>query len=88
MRRGSVAIVPLLFALMLFFWFMWFLGGENDSLHEINNVENLQHIQEELIISATQQYIVLQQNGMSEAEAKASVNTYVTHMMKLNKIQE
>lgn len=88
MRRGSVAIVPLLFALMLFFWFIWFLGGENDSLHEINNIENLQHIQEELIISATQQYIALQQNGMSEVEAKASVNTYVTNMMKLNKIQE
>ncbi|HEX5623903.1 MAG TPA: hypothetical protein VFX57_05645 [Sulfuricurvum sp.] len=88
MRRGSVAIVPLLFGIMLFFWFMWFMGGENDMLLQINKVEHVQHIQEELILSATKNYIELQQQGKSKEEATALVNVYVNDMMKLNAIQE
>jgi len=88
MRKGSVAIVPLLIALMLFFWFIWFMGGENDSLHTINKVEHLHHIQEELVISALQEKIRLEQNGKSESEAIDQVNGYVNAMMQANKIQE
>ncbi|MDP1785218.1 MAG: hypothetical protein Q8K81_07325 [Sulfuricurvum sp.] len=90
MRRGSVAIVPLLLALMLFFWFIWFLGGENDLLFQINKVENVQHIQEELIVSAMQERLKLEQKNTnwSNGQLDAATNHYVNNMMKINKIQE
>jgi hypothetical protein len=91
MRRGSVAIVPLLLALLLFFWFMWFMGGENDNLVQINKVQHLYHLQEELVIAAMQQRIELEQQchpDCNDAELDAAVELYVDEMMKLNKIQE
>jgi len=90
MRRGSVAIVPLLLAIMLFFWFIWFLGGESDTLHEINNVEHLHHIQEELVISAMQEKIRLEQNqsvsNLTDSQIDDAVNGYVDQMMLNNQI--
>jgi hypothetical protein len=90
MRRGSVAIVPLLFALMIFFWFIWFLGRENDSLLQINKIENVQHIQEELVISAMQQRLALEQMhpDWSTAQLDNAAGKYVNDMMKLNEIQK
>ena len=90
MRRGSVALVPLLLALLLFFWFIWFLGGENDSLMQINKVENVHHIQEELIVSAMQQRIELEQAHpeWNSGQLDEAVNHYVNDMMKINKIHE
>lgn len=89
-RQGSVAIVPLIIGLMVFFWFIWFLGGESDLLHEINKVEHLEHIQEELIYSALQERIKLEQAhpDWSDAQLDAEVNAYVTKMMEANQIQE
>jgi hypothetical protein len=98
MRKGSVAIVPLIIALMLFFWFMWFLGGENDMLLQINKVENVQHIQEELIISAMQRHLTSEQDlkklnpAMSDTALKQLADKdgsdYVKTMMEANKIQQ
>ncbi|MBN2869554.1 MAG: hypothetical protein JXK04_01200 [Campylobacterales bacterium] len=85
-----MAIVPLLIALMLFFWFIWFLGGENDSLHRINKVQHLHHLQEELVIAAMQQRIELEQAHpeWSSAQLDAAVNQYVNDMMAINNIHE
>jgi hypothetical protein len=90
MRKGSVAIVPLLMALMLFFWFIWFLGRENDSLLQINKIENVQHIQEELVISAMQQRLALEQTHpeWTNAQLDTAAQKYVNDMMKLNAIQK
>lgn len=90
MRRGSVAIVPLLMALMLFFWFIWFLGRENDSLFQINKIQNVQHIQEELVIPAMQQRLALEQThpDWSSEKLDEATQKYVNDMMKLNLIQK
>lgn len=90
MRKGSVAIVPLLLALFLLFWFIWFLGGENDRLFQINKVQNVHHVQEELIISAMQQRLELEQlhPEWSGQQLDEAVNHYVNEMMKINKIQD
>jgi hypothetical protein len=90
MRRGSVAIVPLILAIFALFWFIWFMGGENDNLHQINNVENLQHLQEKLVIPAMQYRYGLKAANpdMSEAELDAAVNQYINEMMVANKIQK
>lgn len=90
MRRGSVAIVPLMIAIMLFFGFIWFLGGENDMLFQVNKVENLQHVQEELIIPAMQKGILLKHSNpaISAADLDAGVTLHVNEMMKKNNIQE
>lgn len=89
-RRGSIAIVPLLIAIMLFFWFIWFLGGESDFLHEVNSIEHLEHIQEELIYSALQERIALEQAhpDWSDTKLDQEVNLYVNKMMEANKIHE
>ncbi|MDD5717754.1 MAG: hypothetical protein PHW64_08100 [Sulfuricurvum sp.] len=96
MRRGSVAIVPLILALMLFFWFIWFMGGENDSLMQINKVEHVQHLQEELMIAAMQRHLATEQDlrrsnpNISDINAKAAADLdadqYVKIMMQNNQI--
>lgn len=90
MRRGSVAIVPLLLSLLLLFWFIWFMGGENDMLLQINKTQNLHHLQEELVIAAVQQRLELEQAHpeWSNAQLDEAVNHYVNGMMKINKIHE
>lgn len=86
MRRGSVAIVPLIFSIMLFFWFIWFMGGENDTLFQINKVENLQHVQEQLAISALKYGIKLKHDtpSMTPAQVDAQVSVYVHEMIVKN----
>lgn len=90
MRRGSVAIVPLILAIFALFWFILFMGGENDNLHNINQVENLQHIQERLLVAAIKRRFDLEKENpnMSETEINNAVNTYIHNIMIVNKIDE
>lgn len=90
MRNGSAALVPLLFAIMLLFWFMWFLGGENDNLHQVNQLENLQHTQERLIIAALRKKQELRDANasLSEVQLNEKVNEYIHNIMILNKIDD
>lgn len=82
-------MVPLLLAVMLFFWFIAFMGGANDNLHTINKVENLQHLQEKLLYSAMKyRYEVKVDNPkMSDSELDLKVNQYINNMMRLNNIE-
>lgn len=90
MRRASVAIVPLIFAVFMLFWFIMFMGGENDNLHNINQVENLQHLQERLALPAMKKRIALAKydSTMTAKELESAVNIYINRMMVFNKIQE
>ncbi len=90
MRKGSVAIVPLLIAVLMFFWFMITLGTENDQLHKINNVENLQRIQERLLYAAMKKKYELQKEypQKNEEEINEEVNSYITQIMKINNIDK
>ncbi len=89
MRNGSAAIVPLFLAISLLFWFIWFLGGSNDQLHRINEVEHLQHLQERLILPAVKfRYELKVANpSMSDVELDTQTDAYIDQMMVLNKIQ-
>lgn len=88
MRRASVAIVPLLLAVMVLFWFIWTLGFEGDNLHGVTEVENLQHLQESLVVPAMKRrYELARANPkMSEAELEAAVDAYIDEIMVVNKI--
>lgn len=88
MRRGSVAIVPLIFSIMLFFWFIWFMGGENDSLFQINKIENLQHIQEEIAVAALQYGVKLKHDtpSLTPAQVDAQVSIFVNDMIAKNNL--
>jgi len=90
MRRGSAALVPLLLAIMLLFWFIWFFGGENDNLHKVNQIENLQHTQERLIIAACRKKQELRDANasLSEVQLNEKVNQYIHNIMILNKIDD
>lgn len=90
MRRGSVAIVPLILAIFALFWFILFMGGENDNLHNINQVQNLQHLQERLLVAAIKRRFDLERENpnMSETEINNAVNTYIHNIMIVNKIDE
>jgi len=90
MRRGSAALVPLLSAIMLLFWFIWFLGGESDNLHKVNQLENLQHTQERLIIAACQKKQELRDANasLSDEQLNQKVDEYIHNIMVLNKIDD
>ena len=90
MRRGSAALVPLLLAIMLLFWFIWFLGGESDNLHKVNQLENLQHTQERLVIAALRKKQELRDTNasLSDAQLNQKVNEYIHNIMVLNNIDE
>jgi uncharacterized membrane protein affecting hemolysin expression len=90
MRRGSAALVPLLLAIMLLFWFIWFMGGESDNLHKVNQLENLHHTQERLVIAALRKKQELRDanNSMDNTQLNAKVNQYIHNIMILNKIDE
>jgi len=90
MRNGSVAIVPLLLAVMMIFWFMTIMGTENDQLHKINNIENLQRTQERLLYSALKKKYELQKAypNKSEDEIDQEVDQYISQIMKMNNIDE
>lgn len=90
MRRGSVAIVPLFLAIALLFWFIWFLGGANDNLHKVNQIENLQHLQDRLLQSAIiKRYELAEADpSMSDEELDAAVDKYIQEIMKVNGIDK
>lgn len=90
MRRGSVAIVPLMLAIFVLFWFILFMGGENDNLHSINKIENLQHLQERLLVSAIKRRYELAQAdpSLSAVELNSAVDAYIHNIMKSNNIDE
>jgi len=94
MRKGSVALVPLFLAIVVLFWFIAFMGGANDNLHAVNNVENLRHLQGKLLLSAMKHRYDLeaeakaQGTSLSEAELNQRVNGYINFMMVQNKVQQ
>jgi len=89
-RRGSAALVPLLLAVMLLFWFIWFLGGESDNLHKVNQLENLQHTQERLIIAACRrrQEAYDADRNLTDRQLDENVSQYIHSIMHLNHIDE
>lgn len=93
MRKASAALVPLLIAVMMLFWFIAFMGGSNDDLHTVNNVTNLQHLQEKLLISSVRyRYKVIaeaqEQNlTLTEDEIDQKVDAYIEYIMVSNKIE-
>jgi len=90
MRRGSAAIVPLLLAVMMLFWFIAFMGNANDTLHDVNNVENLQHLQKKLLIPVMKHRYELSRadESLGDAELQNQSETYINEMMIVNKIQK
>jgi hypothetical protein len=90
MRKGSVAIVPLMLGIFALFWFILFMGGENDNLHNINQIENLQHLQERLLLAAVKRRYELEKENpnMSETEITNAVDAYIHNIMIVNKIDE
>jgi len=90
LRRGSVSIVPLLIAVMMMFWFMMIMGNENDQLHKINSIKNLQNTQERLLYSALKRKYDLQQAypEKSEVDIDKEVDLYITQIMKMNNIDK
>ena len=90
MRNGSVAIVPLFLGIMLLFWFMAIMGGGNDTLHSINNIENLQHLQKKLLVSAMKKRyeLSIENPSWSETRLDNQVNLYINTIMVTNEIQK
>lgn len=90
MRNGSVAIVPLLLSIMTLFWFIWFLGGGSDTLHRVNEVENLQNLQERLLVAAVKFRLEYERENPNDTqtEVDAAVDAYIDNMMVLNKVQD
>lgn len=90
MRKGSVAMVPLFIAIMMIFWFMMIMGNENDQLHKINKIENLQKTQERLLYAALKRKYDLQRENpnMSEEDIDKEVDLYIVQIMKMNNIDK
>jgi len=97
MRNGSAAIVPLLLAIVLLFWFIWFLGGANDNLNKTTNLTNLQKIQDKLLEGAVyKRYELLTNNkniySEETADLKKALDDKISDdihiMMQKNKIDD
>jgi len=102
MRKASVAIVPLLLAVMALFWFIWFMGGANDNLHKVNEIENLQRLQARLLPAAMKRYIEYQEikstqasdadtpadKKLTEEQVQDCVTEYIHSIMIGNDIDE
>jgi len=87
MRNGSAAIVPLLLAIMLLFWFIMFMGGASDTQKTVNDVQELKHLQSKLLLPALKKkYQEERDNNMSNTAASASANKYIKDMMYKNGI--
>ena len=87
MRRGSVAIVPILLAIALIFWAIWFMGQESDNTHVISNVQKLQQLHQNAAIYAIKRKIeILEQTGQTELTdaQKAQIEQEVQTMMQKN----
>jgi len=89
MRNASIAIVPIILAIMTLLWFIWIVGFESDNLYRINEVERLQHLQESLVIPAMKRWNELKKANphMTEDDLNATVNVYINEMMEINNIQ-
>jgi len=96
MRNGSAAIFPLLLAIMAMFWFIWAMGGATDTLHRVNDIEDLQNLQERLLPAAMQKYIdEVEQPGhdnqsMDEKRLRATKEAHdkIQEIMKKNKVDD
>jgi len=87
MRNGVAAIIPLFFAIVMLFAFIAFMGGAGDSLHTVNNVERLQHLQTKLLLPALKKkYEEERESGLSPTASSASAGAYVKKMMYKNDI--
>lgn len=96
MRKGSAAIVPLFIGIMLLFWAIMFLGSGGDTLHSVNKVENLNHLQTKLLHSALkkrdEEIRKLKaknssiNKSLADAEANKTVNKYIRTVMYNNNI--
>ena len=90
MRNGSAALVPLILAVMLLFWFIMFMGGANDNLAKVNGIVHHQNLEERLLKAAAAKYIQLEEQNkeaetpLSEAEMKALVDAYIARMIDKN----
>lgn len=90
MRNGSAAIVPLFLSIMTLFWFIWFLGGGSDTLHRVNEVENLQNLQERLLLPAVRFRNEFERNnpGFTEDVVDNAVDAYIDEIMVSNRVQK
>jgi len=90
MRKASVTIVPLFFAISLLFWFIWFFGAQGDNLHTINKVGHLQDIQASLLLATIKKRYELEMitPKMSQDDLNTTINEYVNYIMRENKIQK
>ena len=87
MRRGSVAIVPILLAIALIFWAIWFMGQESDNTHVISNIQKLEHLHQNAAMYAIKRKIeILEQTGQTELTdaQKAQIEQEVQTMMQKN----
>ncbi len=96
MRKGSVAIVPIMLAIMLIFWAIWFVGERSEDTKVISNVEKLQELHENAAMYAMQRKIdLLQENALKDEnerlnddEINATINQEVSDLMRKNGIDE
>ena len=87
MRKGSIAIVPILLAIALIFWAIWFMGQESDNTQVISNVQKLQKLHENAAIYAMKRKIeILEKSGRNQLtdEEKAQIEQEVQTMMQKN----
>ena len=87
MRKGSVAIVPIILVVALLFWAIWFMGQESDNTHVISNLEKLQNLHENAAMYAMKRKIeILEQTGKNELtdEEKAQIEQEVRTMIQKN----
>lgn len=87
MRKGSIAIVPVLLAIALIFWAIWFMGQESDNTHVISDIQKLQKLHENAAIYAVKREIeILEKTGKTELTdaQKTQIEREVQTMMQKN----
>jgi hypothetical protein len=86
MRKASVALVPILIAIVVMFWVIWYMGEESDNTKEITQIQKLQALQVNMAKYAISRKIALLQEGKTEEEAEEIVKDEIDAMMEKNKI--
>jgi hypothetical protein len=86
MRNGVASIVPLFLGIVLLFSFMIFMGGGSDTLHAVNNVKNLKHLQSKLAVPALQKKYESIKLDQNDTIAKANAEKYIQKIMYKNNI--
>jgi len=87
LRKGSIAIVPVLLAIALIFWAIWFMGQESDNTHVISDIQKLQKLHENAAIYAVKREIeILEKTGKTELTdaQKTQIEREVQTMMQKN----